>query len=87
MLLEALMNSFEEFYKFFGGSTTLSWIVRDKIFLVISNLYFFNMFRGMQVNFGAALHPILMPFIDVFPIRAAATQHGKYLTEKFDLNI
>ena len=81
------MNSFEEFYKFFGGSMTLSWIVRDKIFLVISNLYFFNMFRGMQVNFGAALHPILMPFIDVFPIRVAATQHGKYLTEKSGLNI
>lgn len=39
------------------------------------------------MNFGVALYPILMPFIDVFLIRAAATQYGKYLTEKSDLNI
>jgi hypothetical protein len=44
---EALKDSFREFQDFFGGSATLIKIVGDKKFLVMSNLYFFNISRGI----------------------------------------
>lgn len=43
----------------------------DKIFLAMSNLHFFNLSRGIHVDFIAAFHLVPFPnFKDVFPIRA-----------------
>jgi len=45
-------------------------MVRDKIFLFISTLYFFNESIGMQVNFSAAFHLVLaLDFVDVFHVK------------------
>jgi len=48
--LKALRNSLEEFNDFFEGFTTLTEIVKDKIFIAMSNMYFFNQSKGMQVD-------------------------------------
>jgi hypothetical protein len=45
--LYALRNSPEEFQKLVGGSAALFEMVGEKIFLTISNIYFFNQSKGM----------------------------------------
>jgi hypothetical protein len=66
------MNSFEKFQEMFGGSFSLNKMVGDKIFLAMSNLYFFNLYRGIQVDFSITFHPVfVLDFADVFPIRTA----------------
>jgi hypothetical protein len=50
----------------------LSEVVGDKIFLAMSNLYFFNSYRGMQMDFSATFHPIpMLDLENVFPVKAA----------------
>lgn len=41
--LKALRDSRREFQEFFKGLATLTGMIEDKIFLVMSNLYFFNL--------------------------------------------
>ena len=63
-------------------------MVRDKIFLTMSNMYFFNQSSGIQVNFSDAFYLILVSdFIDMFFTRAATTPHKKYFVEKPDVDI
>jgi hypothetical protein len=45
--LYALRNSPGEFQKLVGGSAALFEMVGEKIFLTISNIYFFNQSKGM----------------------------------------
>jgi hypothetical protein len=46
-------------------------MVEDKIFLIISNLYFFNQLMEMQVDFSDACHSVpVLDFTDVFLIGA-----------------
>jgi hypothetical protein len=40
---EALRDFLKKFQECFRGSTTLTKIVRDKIFLTMSNMYFFSL--------------------------------------------
>ena len=79
--LEALRDSLKEFQEFFRSSTTLTKIVRDKIFLAIFNLYFFNLLRGeyiyiyIYIDLSVAFHLVRVPdFVDVFLVRAIAAQ-------------
>jgi hypothetical protein len=47
----------------------------DKIFLVMSNLYFFNLSTRIHMDFIAAFHLVsFFDFKDVFLIRAAVDQ-------------
>lgn len=67
MWLKALRNSFDKFQEFFERSTKLTEKARDKIFLIIFNLYFFNQSRGIQVDFSATFHLVIVPdFAGVF---------------------
>jgi hypothetical protein len=60
----------------------------DKIFLVISNLYFFYRSKGMQIDFSTTFHLVLVPdFIDVFLIRVVAARHEEYLVKEPRLDI
>jgi hypothetical protein len=71
----------------FKGLIALTEIMKDKIFLTLSNLYFFNLLRGIQVNFSAAFHLALVPdFADILLVRVVAAQHGEYITEKSGLD-
>jgi hypothetical protein len=45
--LEALRNSIGQFQVLFEGFAALSKTFGDKIFLAMSNLYFFNQLRGV----------------------------------------
>ena len=56
----------------FRGSIVLSKVAVDKIFLTMSNMYFYNRFREMHVDFRVAFHLIpVLDFDDVFPVRDA----------------
>jgi hypothetical protein len=60
----------------------------DKIFLVISNLYFFYRLKGMHIDFSTTFHLVLVPdFVDVFLIRVVAARHGEYLVKEPRLDI
>jgi hypothetical protein len=53
-------------------------MVRDKISLAMSNLYFFNQSREMQIDFGTSFHLVpMLYFADVFFVRAIFAQYGK----------
>jgi hypothetical protein len=63
-------------------------MVRDKIFFVMSNMYFFNQSRGMHMDFSVAFHPVQVPsFAYLFPIKVVAIQYGEYLVEEPGLDI
>jgi len=86
--LEGLKTSSGDLKDFFRGSAALDEVVGDKIFLAMSNLYFFNRSRGMQVDFSAAFHPFTVPdFDDVFPARASAANRGEYLDAEPGLDV
>jgi hypothetical protein len=68
--LEALRDFLKDFQDFFRGLVASTEMVGDNIFLVMSKLYFFNLSRGIQVNFSTAYHLVLVPhFTDLFPVR------------------
>jgi hypothetical protein len=68
--LEALRDFFKDFQDFFRGLVASIEMVGDNIFLVMSKLYFFNLSRGIQVDFSTTYHLVLVPhFIDLFPVR------------------
>jgi hypothetical protein len=50
-------------------------IVIDKIFLTISNMYFFSLSREMHVDFSAAFYLVpALDFTNIFPARASVAQ-------------
>jgi hypothetical protein len=68
--LEALRDSLEDFQDLFRGLVALTEMVGDNIFIAMSKLYFFNLSRGIQVDFSTAYHLVLVPhFTDLFPVR------------------
>ena len=86
--MESLRDSPKKFQKFFKGSTTLTETMGDKIFLVISNLYFLNLSKGMQVDFSATFHLVLVSnFSDVFLVKATSAQQRKYMSKKPRLDL
>lgn len=66
----------------------MSEVVGDNIFLAMSNLYFFNSYRGMQMDFSATFHPIpMLDLENVFPVKAAVANQGDYLVKKPRLDL
>jgi hypothetical protein len=48
----------------------------------MSNLYFFNLFKGMYVDFSATFHIVLvLEFTYVF-LRAFTTQQGEFMAKE-----
>jgi len=77
--METLRNSSQEFYTEYGESVFLTDTIRDKLFLSMSNLYFLNLYRGMQVDFNESFHiGQILDFKDVFPARVAAAKDEIY---------
>jgi hypothetical protein len=86
--VEALKSSAKEFQEVFRGSVSLSKTVGDKIFLAMSNLYFFNCSKGMQMDFSAAFHPILVhDFEDMFVVRVVIAHWIEFLAEEVGLHL
>jgi hypothetical protein len=68
--LEASRDSLQDFQDFFRGLVALTEMVGDNIFLAMFKLYFFNLSRGIQVDFSTAYHLVSVPhFTDLFPFR------------------
>ena len=60
---------------------SLTKTIKDKLFLAISNLYFFNLSRGIQVDFNEIfLNGQVLDFVDVFLVRVASVKSGVYLS-------
>jgi hypothetical protein len=67
--IESLKNSSQAFWFEYGEFVYLTETIGDKLLLVMLNLYFFNLFRGIQVNFSKSfLDGQVLDFIDVFPV-------------------
>jgi hypothetical protein len=69
------MNNLKDFSQAFWTkyreSRSLTETVGDKVFLVMSNLYFFNLSRGMQVDFNKSfLDNQVSNFANDFLVRA-----------------
>lgn len=72
--METLKKSLQEFYAKSRESVFLIETIGDRLFMSISNLYFFNFSRGKQVDFSESFPNGHVPdFEDVFPIRIAST--------------
>jgi len=81
--LKALRDSPRDLQECFRRSVALTKTAGDKIFLVISNLYFFNLLRRVQVDFSATFHHVtVLDFAEAFPVRAVVAQCGEYLAEE-----
>lgn len=46
------LDSYEKFYVEFGESVYLTEVIWDRLLLLISNLYFFNLLKELQVDFS-----------------------------------
>jgi hypothetical protein len=85
--IKALKNTYEEFHEKFRGFTALTEMVGDKIFLAMSNLYFFNLLKGIHEDFSVVFHLVLMSdFVDVFPIKVSCPTQIIIANEP-DLNV
>jgi hypothetical protein len=63
-------------------------MVGDKIFLAMSNLYFFNQSRGIHVDFNVAFHLVsVLDFTNMFLVRVVVAQHEEYVAEEHSLNV
>ena len=58
-------------------------IIGDKLFLAMSNFYFFNLSRGIQADFNESFPDgQVLDFADVFPVRPTSTRSGVYLAQE-----
>jgi len=81
--METLKNSSKEFHTEYGEFVSLIEIIRDKIFLSMSNLYFFNLSREMQVDFNESFSiGQILNFKDVFPARVVAANDEVYFAQE-----
>lgn len=63
-------------------------MVGGKIFLAMSNLYFFNQSRGIHMDFNVAFHLVLVPnFTTIFLVKVVTAQHEGYLAKEHSLNV
>jgi hypothetical protein len=71
--MESLKNSSQAFLSEYGEFVYLTETIGDKLLLIMLNLYFFNLFRGIQVNFSKSfLDGQVLDFTDVFPVGAVS---------------
>jgi len=68
--MEISRNSSQEFYTKYGEFVSLTETIGDKLFWSIFNLYFFNLFKGMQVDFSESFfNSQVLNFENVFLVR------------------
>jgi hypothetical protein len=83
--MENLKNYSQAFYSEYEESMSLTKTIGDKLFLTMSNLYFFNLSRGIQVDFSESfLDGQVLYFIDVFLIRVVLAISLVYLAQEPD---
>jgi hypothetical protein len=69
--MKNLKDSSQAFWTEYRESTSLTETIGDKVFLVMSNLYFFNLSRGIQVDFNKSfLDNQVSNFANDFLVRA-----------------
>ena len=69
--MKNLKDSSQAFWTEYRESTSLTETIGDKVFLIMSNLYFFNLSRGMQVDFNKSfLDNQVSNFANDFLVRA-----------------
>jgi hypothetical protein len=60
---------------------SLTKTIGGKLFLAMSNLYFFNLSRGIQVDFNESFpDDQVLDFADVFLVIFASAKSGVYLS-------
>jgi hypothetical protein len=77
--VETLKKSLQKFYAKSRESVFLIETIGDRLFMSISNLYFFNFSRGKQVDFSESPNGQVPDFEDVFPIRIASAKEMVYV--------
>lgn len=78
--MENLKNSSYAFWFKYGESISLMEKIGDKLFLAMSNLYFFNLSKWIQVDFIESFPDgQILNFANVFPIKAASTKSRVFL--------
>ena len=69
--MKNLKDSSQAFWTEYRESTSLTETIGDKVFLVMSNLYFFNLSREIQVDFNKSfLDNQVSNFANDFLVRA-----------------
>jgi hypothetical protein len=69
--MKNLKDSSQAFWTEYRESTSLTETIGDKVFLIMSNLYFFNLSRGIQVDFNKSfLDNQVSNFANDFLVRA-----------------
>jgi len=69
--MKNLKDSSQAFWTEYREFTSLTETIGDKVFLVMSNLYFFNLSRGIQVDFNKSfLDNQVSNFANDFLVRA-----------------
>lgn len=78
-----MKNPSYKFYVECGEYVRLKEVIKDRLFLSISNLYFFNLSRGIQVDFSESFPNGQVPdFDDVFTTRVASVKERVYLAQE-----
>jgi len=66
----------------------LTKTIGDRHFLSMYNFYFFNLFKGMQVDFRKSFpNGQVLDFKDVFLVSAAAVKNGIYLAQELGMDM
>ncbi|KAL9378144.1 hypothetical protein Peur_029479 [Populus x canadensis] len=86
--MENLKNSSQALWSEYRESVSLMKTLGDKIFLAMSNLYFFSLSRGIQVDFSKSFSDFqVLDCADVFSIKVALAKSGVYLAQELGLEI
>jgi hypothetical protein len=81
--MESLKNSSQAFWSEYGEFVYLTETIGDRLLLVMLNLYFFNLFREIQVNFSESfLDDQVLDFTNVFPVGVVSAKSRVYLAYK-----
>lgn len=66
----------------------LTKTIGDRHFLSMYNFYFFNLFRGIQVDFRKSFpNGQVLDFKDAFLVRATAVKNGIYLVQELGMDM
>jgi hypothetical protein len=82
MRTETLKNTSQGLYVKYGEFVSLKKTIGDKLFISMSNMYLFNLYKGMHMNFSESFPDEVPNFEDVFSIRALVAKDDVYLTQE-----
>ncbi|KAG6750278.1 hypothetical protein POTOM_047382 [Populus tomentosa] len=76
-------NTSQGLYAEYGEFVSLKKTIGDKLFISMSNMYLFNLYKGMHMNFNESFPDgQVLDFKNVFSIRALAAKDYVYLTQE-----